>query len=437
VNEKIGVVGLGYIGLPLVVALANVGYEVVGMDIDQKIIEHLKDTYEPGIYEPGLAEALKRHKHVIELTTSYAELMGKCDVILITVGTPIKEDNTPNWGPLDAVITAMDKHLRKGQLIILKSTVTPGTTREMARRLQEASRLKAGSDFYIAFYPERTIEGMALHELHTLSKIIGGINTESTDRAARIISKLGGRIIKVSSPEAAEMCKLIDNTYRSLNIALANEIGLICEKIGLDDYEIVSAVNQEYARTHLSKCGLGAGGPCLSKDPQILTHFAREKGVDTKIISASIINNIKATLRVAEIASEYIKALQITRPKVSLIGLAFKGFPETNDTRNSPAIIVKQALQNAFNNIEFGYYDPLVNNFYDNSLSPTLKECIQDANVIIFMTNHPSLTGVQAEDILDNSGRPLLVIDCWHNVANPDKIKRQGARIFRLGDGTL
>jgi len=352
------------------------------------------------------------------------------------VGTPLKEDNTPAWSSLDAVIAAIDKHLRKGQLIILKSTVPPGTTREMARRLQEVSGLKVGSDFYIAFYPERTIEGLALHELHTLAKIIGGINTESTERAAQIIGKLGGKIIKVSSPEVAEMCKLIDNTYRSINVALANEIGLVCEKIGLDAYEVVSAVNAEYARTYLAKSGLGADGPCLSKDPQILVHFAKEKGVDTSIVAAGILRNRESTLRVADISTEYIKTNGIEKPKVSFIGLAFKGFPETDDTRSAPAMIVKEALQKEFTNIEFGCYDPIVKNFCDISVSSSLRECIQGANVIMFLTNHPSLTGIRAEDILDNSGRPLLVIDCWHSVANPDKMKCKGVKIFRIGDGT-
>ncbi|MBI2847924.1 MAG: nucleotide sugar dehydrogenase [Chloroflexi bacterium] len=436
-QEKIGVIGLGYIGLPLLGALASVGYNVMGVDTNTAKIKHLNTTYEPDIYEPGLSEILKRYRSAITFTDSHEQLMNHCNVIMITVGTPLKKDNTPDLSAIQAVFQKIGKHLRPGHLIILKSTVVPGTTREMARTLEESSGLKAGEDFHIAFFPERTIEGLALHELHTLSKIVGGINPESTERTARIVGKLGGKVIKVSSPEVAEMCKVIDNTYRSINVALANEIGMICEKIGLDAYEVVSAVNAEYARTALARSGLGANGPCLSKDPQILVHFARQKGVDARIVSESIVMNRTATLRVADKVLEFIRRQGLETPTVSFLGLAFKGFPETDDTRDSPTILIKNALEKEIPDMKCQYYDPLITEIFGCPAAPSMAEAIKGANIVLFLTNHPKLTGIPAAELLETTARPLLVVDCWHNIIGPQLITGNGAAIFRIGDGTV
>ena len=436
-KEKIGVIGLGYIGLPLLAAFANAGFEVVGIDINQRKVDHLQRTYEADIYEPGLNEIIKRCKHKIEFTTDYDYLMRECDIIIITVGTPLSGGNMPNLNHINDAITFIGERLRMEQIIILKSTVFPGITRQSALKLEKISGLKAGTDFYVVFCPERTIEGAALHELHTLPKIIGGLNPESSNKAAAILGRLGGKVIKVSSPEAAEMCKLIDNAYRISCIAFANEIGCICEKIGIDAYEIASAVNETYARTNLFLPGLGGGGACLSKDPQMLTYYARKNDIDTKVIDSCIIKNLESTKRVVSVASQFIESNEIKKPKVSLIGLAFKGFPETDDVRNSPAIDIHKALQKKDKNITFGYYDPVVKNFLDRSVSQTIKECIKDSNVVVFLTDHHALMNIDTKYILNNSSRPLLIIDCWHNLINLDEIRDKNVQIFRIGDGRL
>ena len=438
-NQKtIGVVGLGYIGQSLVAALARVGYGVVGIDIDKTKIKRLQQTYEPDIYEPGLSETLKQCRDNVEFTWDYSYLMKKCNTIMVTVGTPVKDDDTPNYDYLNTAILNIGKRLRRGQLIVLKSTVVPGTTEEIALKLQEISGLKAGGDFYVAFCPERTIEGLALHELYSLPKIIGGINDESVDCAAQIIKKLGGGVIKVSSPKIAELCKLVDNLYRAMNIAFGNEIGYICEGLGIGAYEVVSAVNDAYERTHLFKPGLGADGPCLSKDPLIVKYCGRKIGMDTRIIDACILQNKEYTLRIASIISQYIKTKKINKPKISFIGLAFKGFPETDDIRGSPAIKIHDVLQEQFSDIEFKYYDPIIKNFLNNSVSPTLKDCCLDSNIVVFLTNHQALMNINADNILEDTARPLLIVDCWHNLTNIEKlIGKRDVQIFRVGDGRL
>ncbi len=437
-EDKIGIVGLGYIGLPLLAALANVGYKVMGVDINQDKLQRLMQDYEADIYEPGLNETLKQCRSRIEFTSSLKCLLTECNTIMITISTPLAEEGTLNLSQINDVITEIGKGLRKEQVIILKSTLLPGTTKQIALKLQEISGLEAGRDFYVAFCPERTVEGISLHELRTLPKIIGGISIVSTDRAARIVERLGGRIIRVSCPEVAEVCKLIDNAYRALNIAFANEIGEICEKIGIDAYEAAYASNEYYDRTNLFRAALGAGGPCLSKDPEALARFANDLGVDGKVINSVITKNKESTLRVALVISSFLKEKRVKKPIISLIGLTFKGFPETDDVRNSPTIIIYSALRNRFKGAEFKFYDPIVKNFLNNSVCQTLEEAIKDSNVVAFLVNNRALVGIDADFVLNNASRPLMVVDCWHNIANAERIKREKkAQIFRIGDGRL
>jgi len=298
------------------------------------------------------------------------------------------------------------------------------------------SGLKAGKDFYVVYCPERTLEGRVLKELYTLPKIIGGINKESLNKGAAIIKKLGGKIIKVSSLEIAEICKCIDNSYRVVNITFANEIGDICEKNGLDAYEIVSAVNKTYPRTHLFLPGLGAGGPCLSKDPRILNYYAKTNKLTTKMINASIVKSQESTMRLVPVITQFIKKNKIKNPKISLVGLAFKGFPVTDDIRNSPAVDVYLALKEKLANPKFNFYDPIIKNFLSNNVSKKLDECFKDSNVVAFMTNHPALRDIDSQRLIKISGRPLLLVDCWHNLLNLDEINDKKIKIFRIGDSS-
>jgi UDP-N-acetyl-D-mannosaminuronic acid dehydrogenase len=355
---------------------------------------------------------------------------------MITVGTPVVK-GILDTSQLDEAVLNIGKYLKKGQLIILKSTVAPGTTYDVALKLEKLSGLKAGKDFYIAFSPERTIEGLALYELYSLLKIVGGINKESLNRATQVLKKLGGGVIEVSSPTVAEICKLADNLYRAMNIALSNEIGYICEKLGVDAYEVVFAVNNAYKRTNLFMPGLGADGPCLSKDPLIVKYCAEKLGIRLPITNACIIQNEYATLRITSLISDFLRENKVARPKISLIGLAFKGFPETDDIRGSPAIKIERVLKKQFVNLEFRYYDPIIKVFAGRKTYQTLEECITKTNVVAFLTNHRAIMNVDAEEIISIAGRPLLIIDCWHNLTNIKRIGFNDVKIFRVGSGEL
>lgn len=433
-KDKIAVLGLGYVGLPFAAALAHVGYRVIASDIDKEKIDLLMKEKIP-FYEPGLKETLEKNKDRIEYTNDNSYAIRNSDVVFVTVGTPINNGEDPDFTQVDQVAEEIGKNLRKGQLIIFKSTLVVGTTEErILSKLELISNLKAGRDFYLAYCPERTIEGLALYEIYTLPKIVGGINKESSLKAEKILRKLGGPVNIVSSSRVAEMCKLVDNLYRATNIAFANELGAVCEQIGINMFEVASAVNNSYPRTQIFKPGLGADGPCLSKDPQIFKYSALKNNVRTPVTDGTILQNKLATLRVVGMAKEFILKNNLDKINLALIGLAFKGFPETDDLRGSPAIKILDALKKenvAMNSVKL--YDPLVRKFLNYDLSNSITEAVENANVILFLNNHPKIMNLEFEHIIDKISKPAFILDAWGNI-NHSEIP-EGINYFRIGKG--
>lgn len=435
-SVRVGVVGLGYIGLPLVSAFASRGIQVTGLDIDTAHVAALASGAPPRIHEPGVAEVLKAHAGRITFTNSYADLMSRADVIFVTVGTPYAPGVGADLSQIEQMTAALAGALRPGITICLKSTVPPGTTRTVARRLEGISGLRESVDFWVAFCPERTIEGRALEELLSLPNIVGGLTPEASKRAAEAICPLSGHVVTVDSPEVAEVCKLVDNSYRALAIAFANEVGGVCEQLGIDQHAVRDAVMEGYSRTQLFRSGLGAGGPCLSKDPPVLAATAKLLGVDAPVLSAAVSSNVNATASIAGRIEAFVRAQHAPRVRVALLGLAFKGRPETNDVREGPAQIIHRHLKAALGEgIEFGFHDPIVKEF-DRCATTSLNDAVAGANVVAILTDHPALQGLAPSDVLETTARPLLVIDAWHGLSEPGLVVAAGADLVRLGDGT-
>lgn len=439
-EDFVGVVGIGHIGLPLTVALSNVGYNVIGLDIDKKKIDHLKTINEPYFYEPGVSETLKRCRSRIEFTTDYKYLVEKCETIIFTVGTEVNHLGEPNFNSLDSALDNIGKYLTRGQLIVLKSTVLPGTTEIRAReRLEKESNLKCGKDFHLVYCPERTIEGLALHELYHLPKIIGGINQESTKRASKIIGRLGGKIVEVSSPRVAEMCKLVDNLYRAINVAFVNEVGRTCEKIGIDANEVARAVNESYERTNIFKPGLGAGGPCLPKDSKMFLYVATKYGSDAPLTRVSIQSNERQNIDIAEKVYMFIQKYEIIKPIISFLGIAFKGFPETDDIRGAPQLTIYNHLRLKLPNARFSFYDPVIEKGppeFNYNLCSDMYSCVEGSNVVLFLSNHPRLMKIEPLKIIDRAGRPLLIVDAWRNLFLSKSLKiSEDVQIYVVGSG--
>ncbi len=436
-TKTVGVVGLGYVGQPFVAAMAGAGFDVVGLDVDAALIERLSATYAPTVHEPGLAEALAAHRERIVFTTSYEEMMAVSDAVFVSVGTPLGPDGEPDVRSIDACVAAITPGLRPGQLITLRSTVIPGTTRRAAADFAAGSGLRLGADLFVAFSPERTASGKAIEELARLPVIVGGVDDASAERCAEFMGKLAGNVVSAPSAEVAEVAKLVDNMYRALNIGFANELGRIAEEAGIDAYDVVSAVNTSYERTSVFRPALGAEGPCLSKDPLILRYFAHKSGAATDILDAVVAVNARATSRVAGEILDFLRRHAIEAPAVALLGLAFKGTPETDDVRGSPAMATLREVTAATGEgaVVFRLHDPLVHEFDSASTEPSIESAVKGANVIAVMNDHQAYRGLDAHVLAASAARPLLIVDAWHSLDGLGDLAAEGVDVVRIGDG--
>jgi UDP-N-acetyl-D-mannosaminuronic acid dehydrogenase len=347
-QEIIGVYGLGFVGLTLASTLAKNGLVVIGIDPNQAVIDSLKNG-KPQFYESGLEALLGELKinNPIEFVTDSDDL--EVNIHIICVGTPINHDGSPNMFYVNEVAGAIAKKLKKQDLVIFRSTLPVGTMRQVVIPILETSGLAIATDFYLAFAPERTVEGNALEELKSLPQIIGGFNQKSVDLTANLFQKITKNIIQVDSLEAAEMVKLMNNTYRDLVFAFANEVANICDRLNINAFKLIKAANQDYPRNPIPSPSPGVGGTCLSKDPYLYTSSYG----DYKPVLGEISRRINANghLYVFEKIKKYCELVDknINSLKILMIGLAFKGKPQTSDIRDSVGLKLVEILPNRDN----------------------------------------------------------------------------------------
>ena len=278
---KIGVVGLGYVGLPLVVAFAEAGHEVVGVDVNARVVAALGEgrSHIEDVSDETLQGILER----FHPTPRYADL-AKVDAVIVAVPTPLTANREPDLQPLIDTGTALANVLQEGQLVVLESTTYPGTTRERFGPLLEESGLAAGRDFNLAFSPERIDPGRTDFTLKTTPKVVGGLTDECRQRAVELYDEVCDEVVEVSTPEAAELTKLLENIFRSVNIALVNELAIVCDRMGIDVWEVVEAAATKPYGFMSFKPGPGMGGHCLPVDPFYLTWRAREFDTQTEFV---------------------------------------------------------------------------------------------------------------------------------------------------------
>jgi nucleotide sugar dehydrogenase len=327
------VVGLGHIGLPLAVTLAKRGISVWGVDKDRRIVQKIRHGESP-FYEPGLNDSLRSVVgRAMHATTNLGAAIGKSNVVVVCVPTAASKSGSSNLKDVIAAFTEIAKYLRSGQLVVLRSTVPPGTTRKLiVSILREHSELKIGQDFGLAFCPERLSEGNALTEITSIPQIVAGIDHRSLVAASVLFRSLGGKVVRAPSLEAAELAKMLDNIYRLVNIALANELALTSEKLGVDVLQAIRLSNTS-PRTKLLRPGL-AGGSCLTKDPTVLAHLRGTWTGPTLIVDASRINNnlVAHVLRVVRTAFGDI-GKEVPGSTIAVLGLAYKS--RTDDLRKT------------------------------------------------------------------------------------------------------
>ncbi|MDX6617395.1 MAG: UDP-N-acetyl-D-glucosamine dehydrogenase [Solirubrobacterales bacterium] len=354
-STKVGIIGLGYVGLPLAVAFAEAGSEVVGLDVDPRKIEALGrgETYIEDVSSERIAALGKS----LRPTGDYEDL-GECDAVLICVPTPLTRSREPDLTYLIDSASSLARVLKEGQLVVLESTTYPGTTRERLQPVLEESGLAAGRDFNLAFSPERIDPGRTDHTIRTTPKIIGGLTEACTQRAAEVYGEICDEIVPVSGPEAAELSKLLENIFRSVNIALVNELAALCDRMGIDVWEVIDAAATKPFGFMRFDPGPGMGGHCLPVDPFYLAYKAREFDFYTEFIElAGKINQNQPRFcveRIEKALNDVGKPVKDSR--VLLLGVSYKG--GTGDTRESPALKIIQLLREM--GADVAYADPHV-----------------------------------------------------------------------------
>jgi UDP-N-acetyl-D-mannosaminuronic acid dehydrogenase len=344
-----------------------------------------------------------------------------CDTYIITVGTPLSPDGVARLDMIESAARDIAENMRDGALVLLRSTVKVGTTRNVVAPILAAS----GKKFDIAMCPERTLEGKALQELRELPQIVGADDPAVADRAAAIFRRLTISIVQVADIETAEIIKLVSNTFRDVQFAFANEVARVCDAFGVSAHEVISAGKLGYNRTNIPLPGL-VGGPCLEKDPHILMESARTRGIEMEITSAGrLVNERQPEETVQFISSEINRRNLASGPlKISILGMAFKGLPETSDLRGSMSIKVLDALKKAHPNAEIGVYDPvtspevLASEFPDEAVFNRFGDAVSGASVVVIANNHPSLGTIGPRTISEFISPDGFVFDYWNHFSH-------------------
>jgi UDP-N-acetyl-D-glucosamine dehydrogenase len=388
---SVGVIGLGYVGLPLVVAFAEAGVDVIAVDVDDRKIQAIRagQSYIEDIPSSRLAAVRDR----IEATSHYAPL-ARTDAVLICVPTPLTANREPDLGPLNAAGEALSHVLQRGQLVVLESTTYPGTTRErLVPTLERGSGLSVGDGLNVAFSPERVDPGRTDFTLRNTPKVIGGITPECTRRAVELYGTVCDEIVEVSSPEAAELTKLLENIFRSVNIALVNELAILAERMDIDMWEVVDAAASKPYGFMRFEPGPGMGGHCLPVDPFYLTWRAREFHMSTEFIElAGKINQQMPSHCVERIELALNEAEKpIKGSRIAILGVSYKG--GIGDIRESPALRIMDEL--ARRGADLRYHDPFVPALPALELSNVeLGEAVDGADAIVLVTAHPGIDHV-------------------------------------------
>lgn len=382
-------VGLGYVGLPLAVAFAEAGSEVVGLDVDLRRVEQLRDgsSYVEDVPDESIARLIEAGQ--LEVTTSHDQI-GDANAIVICAPTPLTENRQPDLGPLVDAASSLARVLRKGQLVALESTTYPGTTRERLVPLLEESGLAAGRDFHVAYSPERVDPGREDFTLANTGKIVGGLTDACAAEARALYERVCSNIVEVSTPEAAELAKLLENIFRSVNIALVNELAVLCDRMKIDIWEVVEAASTKPFGFMRFDPGPGMGGHCLPVDPFYLAWKAREHDFYTEFIElAGKINQNMPYFCVEKIErtlNDHGKPVRDSR--ILLLGVAYK--PGVADVRESPALKIAGLLTG--HGAILAYHDPHVPSLPELGLeSVSLDQELEASDLVVIVTAHPAV----------------------------------------------
>ena len=384
---RIGIVGVGYVGLPLAVAFAEAGCEVVGVDVDGGRVAALRGgrSHIEDIEDARLRSVLERC-----LFTTRFTALREAEAILVCVPTPLTRNREPDLSPLLGAANSLAGVIRRDHVVMLESTTFPGTTREHLVPLLEESGLRAGEDFALAFSPERVDPGRTDYTMRTTPKVVGGLTARCTERAAAVYARICDQVVPVSSPEAAELSKLLENIFRSVNIALVNELAILADRMGIVVWEVIDAASTKPFGFMRFEPGPGMGGHCLPVDPFYLTWKAREYDLATEFIElAGKVNQQMPYFcleKIERALNDHSKPVRGSR--IVVVGVAYK--PGVGDMRESPALKIIDLLRER--GADLSYHDPHVPELPEQGLRSTdLDSALDSADLAVIVTAHPGV----------------------------------------------
>ncbi len=389
-EATVGVVGLGHVGLPLAVEFANVGFDVLGFDVDGARVDGVNGgtSHVDDVPDDALAAVVEQGR--LSATTDTGRL-AEADAICICVPTPLNKTGDPDVSYIMSVTQSIRRTLRPGQLIVLESTTYPGTTRELLLpALTGSGDLEVGRDFFLAFSPERVDPGNRVWTIKNTPKIVGGITAACARAADRLYSTIIKKVIVVSSTEAAELVKLLENTFRSVNIALANEMAIVCDKLGVDVWEVIEAAATKPFGFMRFTPGPGLGGHCIPVDPHYLSWKMKTLDYKTRLVELASEINAEMPQYVVQKASEVLNdaAKPVRGSRILVVGVAYKR--DISDTRESPALDIISLL--ASRGAEMSYHDPLVPSLQLEGRAlesvPLSDELLAGTDLVVIVTDH-------------------------------------------------
>ena len=432
-KARVGVIGLGYVGLPLVVEFAAKGFKGIGFEVDERKANQINagNSYIGDVPSARVSELVKTEQ--LRATTDFKHL-AECDAIIICVPTPLRKTKEPDVSYILAAAEQIQKYLRRGQLIILESTTYPGTTDEVLLPMFEETGLKLDEDFLLAFSPERVDPGNPQFLTHNIPKVVGGVTDDSTEVAAHLYSQIVNDVHAVSSARVAEAAKLLENTFRAVNIGMANEMARLCYALNIDTWEVIRAAATKPFGFMAFYPGPGIGGHCIPLDPHYLSWKARQHGFDSRFIGLAEEVNSRMPEHVVQLVSDGLNddCKSMRHSRVLLLGVAYK--KDIDDVRESPALSIIDRLR--AKGADVRYHDPFVDEIgfddaHTEGSGEPLKsvqltdEELKSADCLIIVTDH---SGIDYKRVCSLAS---LIVDT-RNALNGELRKNSSARIIRL-----
>ncbi|WP_321212158.1 nucleotide sugar dehydrogenase [Methanothermobacter sp. DP] len=424
-DYRIAVFGLGHIGLPTAALFARAGFDVTGVDISTETVEKVNIGKSP-VPEPGLDELVAEvvGKGKLRATVDGVSAAEESNVMVVVVPTPVNSDNTSDLSAVISATETISEGLKKGDLVIIESTVPPGACENVVLPILEKTGLRASGDFGLAYTPERALPNNTLHEMQNNARVIGGIDGKSAEMAAQLYGKVTrGEVIVVDDIITAEMVKLMENTYRDTNIALANELAVICESLGIDAIKAIEAANH-HPRVNLHTPGPGVGGHCLSIDPYFIVEMAEKHGVPARLIRTAREVNESMPFHVLNIIRDALESAgrDLAGSRVGVLGVAYKG--DVADARETPtrplvAALISEGAEVVVND---PHVDPVL--IKKMGVEPVSLEEALESDCVVLMTDHSEYLEITPEMIVGG------IFICTRPVLDPEEFREHGI-VFR------